>query len=88
VHALCRSALDALGVPEVALGAEVIKINGIKTYITCSDSVQVPCQLSDGSTIYQSGHFVGLNVLGMDFLAKGDLKLTVDMGALRATILP
>jgi len=31
-------------------------------------------------------HFKGLNVLGMDFLAKADLKLTIDMGSLRVTI--
>jgi len=32
---LCRSAVDALGIAEVVLGAEVVKVNGVKIYITC-----------------------------------------------------
>lgn len=70
--------LEALSLPEVSLCREVVKINGVKSVLSVSDTfkatyhegdnkMEVPCQ------------FIGLNILGMDFLDRAGIKLEMDL---------
>ena len=76
---IAKSTLDALGVQEWQLGDAVMTVNGTKTLLTVSDSVKTP----DGKPC----HFVGLNLLGMDYLDRINGKLLVEMQMNTATIL-
>eukprot|EP00955_Chlamydomonas_euryale_P050392 354546-Chlamydomonas_euryale.AAC.2 len=76
---LARSVLEALGVPEVSLPSEVVRINGVKTLVSVSDSVQVEYTDEQKGTIVQPCHFVGLNVLGMDFVDRAEIDLNISM---------
>lgn len=73
-----KSVLDALGMEEWQLGDAVMTVNGTKINLIVSDSVRTangePC------------HFVGLNLLGMDYLNRIDGKLVLEMPLNRATI--
>ncbi|KAL3159618.1 hypothetical protein ABBQ38_010028 [Trebouxia sp. C0009 RCD-2024] len=75
---IALSVLQALNLPEVSLYSEVVRINGVKSVLSVSDTtkatygeghnkVEVPC------------HFVGLNILGMDFLDRAGIKLEMDL---------
>jgi len=72
------SVLTALGVPEVSLAREVVRVNGVKASLTVSDTAKVPYNNGDHA-MEQPCHFVGLNILGMDFLDRAGIKLEIDM---------
>ena len=72
------SVLKALGVPEVSFGAEVVRLNGVKANLGVSDTFKVSSK--DGEELC---NFVGLNVLGMDYLDRAAIKLEIDMPANR-----
>ncbi len=71
---LARSVLEALGVPEVSLPSEVVRINGVKALVEVSDSVTLSY---DGKNV--PGHFVGLNILGMDFMDRAGIDMALNM---------
>jgi hypothetical protein len=76
---LARSVLEALGVPELSLPSEVVRINGVKVLVEVSDSVTVSYDDGNGGTIRRPGHFVGLNILGMDFMDRAGIEMTLNM---------
>ena len=76
---LARSVLEALSVPEVSLPSEVVRINGVKALVEVSDSVTVSYDDGKGGTIVKPGHFVGLNILGMDFMDRAGIEMTLNM---------
>lgn len=83
---IALSVLEALEVPEVALGSEVVRINGVKTDVCVSDTSTVYLQTSSGEVVETPCHFKGLNLMGMDFLDRVDGTLTVNMAANRAVL--
>lgn len=76
---LAQSVLAALDVPEVSLHSEVVRINGVKALVSVSDTANVSYDDGRGGTIERPCHFVGLNVLGMDFLDRAGIELTINM---------
>lgn len=76
---VAQSVLDSLGLPEVSLGSEVVKINGVKmSFLSVSDTTTVSYAVN-GDTEEKPCHFAGLNILGMDYLERADVKLVIDM---------
>lgn len=73
---LARSVLEALGVPELSLPSEVVRINGVKALVAVSDSTTVSY---DDGTIQNPCRFVGLNILGMDFMDRAGIEMTLNM---------
>lgn len=73
------SVLEALGLPEISLHSEVVKINGVKASLAVSDTATVAYDVG-GRMVEKPCHFVGLNILGMDFLDRAGIKLEIDMG--------
>lgn len=73
------SVLEALGLTEISLRSEVVKINGVKATLAVSDTAKVAYAVG-GCTVERECHFVGLNILGMDFVDRVELKLEIDMG--------
>eukprot|EP00798_Chlamydomonas_sp_ICE-L_P000231 gene231-3997_t len=84
---LALSVLQALGVPEVSLPNEVVKVNGVKALVTVSDSAKVCYTNGNGDTIELPCHFVGLNILGMDFLDRAGIDLRINMKDNTATFI-
>ncbi|GAX78565.1 hypothetical protein CEUSTIGMA_g6005.t1 [Chlamydomonas eustigma] len=76
---LALSVLEALGVPEVSLHSEVVRINGVKASVSVSDTSKLSYDDGNGGTIQKPCHFVGLNILGMDFLDRAGIELTINM---------
>lgn len=60
---LARSVLEALDDDMHTLSTEVVRINGTKTLVEISDF----------------GHFAGLNILGMDFMDRAGIVMTLNM---------
>jgi hypothetical protein len=73
---IAQSVLEAFGVPEVSLASEVVRINGVKASVSVSD---ISFDDGRGGTIEKPCHFVGLNVLGMDFLDRAGIELSINM---------
>ncbi|GAX85490.1 hypothetical protein CEUSTIGMA_g12906.t1 [Chlamydomonas eustigma] len=67
------------GVPEVSLQSEVVRINGVKASVSVSDTSKISYDDGNGGTIQKPCHFVGLNILGMDFLDRAGIELTINM---------
>lgn len=82
---IAQSVLDALELPEVSLHSEVVKLNGVKARLAVSDIAKVAYTVGD-RTVEEPCHFVGLNILGMDFLDRADVKLEIDMQSDCATL--
>ena len=82
---LAKSVIDALEVPEVCLGSEVFKYNGVKwSDVNISDFQTVPADVNGEA---KPCHFGGINILGMDFLDKIDAILIVDVKSMVAKII-
>jgi hypothetical protein len=64
--------IEALGIPEISLNSEIVKINGIKLDLSVSDSMECA--------------FQGLNLLGMDYMVRIDAKIALDFENMSATI--
>lgn len=75
---VAQSVLDALGLTEACLNREALRINGIKAYTSGSDTTTVTTEVN-GITEEKPCNFVGLNLLGMDYLDRADMKLEIDM---------
>jgi hypothetical protein len=75
---VASSVLDALGLTESCLARELLRINGIKAYTSVSDTTTVPMEV-DGKIEKKPCHFVGLNILGIDYLDRAEIKLEIDM---------
>jgi hypothetical protein len=75
---IAKSTLDALKLEEWQLGYTVMKVNGTRLDLSISDTTKGP----DGRPC----HFVGLNLLGMDFLERINASLLINMVDLSATI--
>ena len=76
---LAMTVLQALGVPELSLHSEVVTINGVKILVSVWDSAKISHDDGHGGAIEKPCHFVGLNVLGMDFLNRAGIELTINM---------
>lgn len=72
------SVLEALSLPEVSLCSEVVKINGVKSVLSVSDTTKAIYHEGDNEMEVPC-HFVGLNILGMDFLDRAGIKLEMDL---------
>ncbi len=70
--------LEALSLPEVSLCSEAVKINGVKSALPVSDTAKATCSESDNKMEVPC-HFIGLNILGMDFLDRAGIKLRMDL---------
>lgn len=58
--------------------SEVVKVNGVKSFLKVSDTAKVSVDIN-GRTEEKPCHFVGLNILGMDYLDRADVKLEIDL---------
>jgi hypothetical protein len=83
---IALTVLEALGVPEVSLSNEVLRINGVKADVSISDTTKVQMQTAEGDHVEVPCHFKGLNLMGMDFLDRMEGVLTVDMAINMATL--
>jgi hypothetical protein len=72
------SVLEALNIPEVSFCSKVVELNGVKAGLSVSDTAMVSYGEGD-SIIEKPCHFVGLNILGMDFLDRAGIKIEIDM---------
>ncbi len=75
---IALSVLDALDLPEVSMPSEVLKVNGVKANLGVSDTSKVSYGEGAGK-VEEPCHFVGLNLLGMDFLDRASVKLEIDL---------
>ncbi len=75
---IALSVLEALNLPEVSLFSEVVKINGVKSALSVSDTTKATYSVGDNKMEVPC-HFVGLNILGMDFLDRAGIKLKMDL---------
>lgn len=75
---VAESVLNALQLPEISFRSEVVKINGVKAALSVSDTTTVPYKV-DNRVEERPCHFVGLNILGMDYLDRAGIKLEIDM---------
>lgn len=75
---VAQSVLDALHLPEISFCSEVVKINGVNTGISVSDTTKVSYVVGDHIE-ERPCHFAGLNILGMDYLDRAGIKLGIDM---------
>lgn len=75
---VAQSVLDALQLSEISFHSVVVRINGVKAALSVSDSTKVSCMVA-GHVEEQACRFVGLNILGMDFLDRAGIKLSIDM---------
>ena len=73
---IALSVLEALRLPEISMYSKVVRLNGVKMAMGVSDTEKVTY---DGGKTMQPNQFVGLNILGMDFLDSADVKLDIDM---------
>ncbi len=72
------SVLKALNLPEVSLCSEVVKINGVKSALSESNTTKATYREGDNNMEVPC-HFVGLNILGVDFLDRAGIKLEMDL---------
>lgn len=72
------SVLRALNLPEVSLCSEVVKVNGVKSALSVSDTTKATHHEGD-KKMEVPCHFVGLNILGVDFLDRAGIKLEMDL---------
>ena len=72
------SVLKALNLPEVSLCSEVVKVNGVKSALSVSDTTKATYREGD-KKMEVPCHFVGLNILGVDFLDRAGIKLEMDL---------
>jgi len=77
---IALSVLEALNLPEVSLCSEVVNINGVKSVLSVSDTTKATYREGDNK-MQVPCHFVGLNILGMDFLDRAGIKLEMDLAA-------
>jgi len=70
--------LKALNLPEVSLCSEVVKINGVKSALSESNTTKATYREGDNNMEVPC-HFVGLNILGVDFLDRAGIKLEMDL---------
>ncbi len=75
---IALSVLEALNLPEVSLCSEVVNINGVKSVLSVSDTTKATYREGDNK-MEVPRHFVGLNILGMDFLDRAGIKLEMDL---------
>ena len=75
---IAQSVLDALDLAEVSFHSKVVKVNGVKSNLSVSDTETVSHKVGD-RTEKRPCHFVGLNILGMDFLDRAGVKLEIDL---------
>jgi len=72
------SVLKALNLPEVSLCSEVVKVIGLKSALSVSDTTKATYREGD-KRMEVPCHFVGLNILGVDFLDRAGIKLEMDL---------
>ena len=83
---IALSVLEALGVPEVSLSNEVVRINGVKADVSVSDTAKIQVETAGGDIVETPCHFKGLNLMGMDFLDRLEGILTVNMAETSASL--
>ena len=74
---IAQSVLDALDLAEVSFHSKVVKVN-VKSNLSVSDTETISHKVGD-RTEKRPCHFVGLNILGMDFLDRAGVKLEIDL---------
>ncbi|KAK9789017.1 hypothetical protein WJX73_008325 [Symbiochloris irregularis] len=80
---IALSVLEALELPEISMYSEAVRLNGVKMTMGVSDTEKVS---HDGGRTMQPSLYVGLNILGMDFLDSAEVKLEIDMQTMRVAM--
>lgn len=68
---IAQSTMDALGITESDLSRVPVRLNGKRAYVSVSDTTKAP----DGES---PCHFVGLNLLGMDYLDRINARFSIN----------